>query len=331
MIVKKHILLLLTILSFSVALTVTSNCWAATKSDKEIKLGVQPWLGYGPWWIAAEQGFFKKHGLNVKVVNFTWDADMAAAVSSGRLDVICAATNFVIALRNQGIDLKGFLVLDASYEADAILAPKSIKTIKDLKGKAVAYEKGATSDLLLNYALKESGLELADVKPVGMAAADAGLALIAGRVDIAVTYEPYISAALKQGDDHHVLYTSAERPGLISDLAVSTGNFIQQNPEVVKNLILAWDDAVNYLRENPDKGGKVIADAVKSPMQEFKVAFEGVRLYSLKENVEILAGDFQKTMVDIAEIMKATNPKDITMIPDPKDALDIEDLMSLSK
>ena len=66
-------------------------------------------------------------------------------------------------------------------------------------------------------------------------------------------------------------------------------------------------------------------------MDEFKVAFEGVRLYSLKENAEILAGDFQDTMVDIAQIMKETNPKDIKMIPDPKDALDIEDLMSLSK
>ena len=249
MIVKKHILLVLMIFSFIGVFSITSNCSALATADKEIKLGVQPWLGYGPWWIAAEQGFFKKHGLNVKVVNFTWDADMAAAVSSGRLDVICAATNFVISLRNQDVDLKGFLVLDASYEADAILAPKSVKTIHDIKGKAVAYEKGATSDLLLNYALKENGLRLSDVKPVGMAAADAGLALIAGRVDIAVTYEPYISAALKQGDDHHVLYTSAERPGLISDLAVSTGDFIEQNPDVVKNLILAWDDAVNYLRD----------------------------------------------------------------------------------
>lgn len=307
----------------------TGVSWADLKSGKEIKLGVQPWLGYGPWWIASQQGYFKKHGINVKVVNFTWDADMAAAVSSGRLDVICSATNSLISLRNQNVDLKGFLVLDASYEADAILAPKSVTSMKDLEGKAIAYEKGATSDLLLNYALKESGMTLSNIKPVGMAASDAGLALIAGRVDIAVTYEPYISAALKHGNDHHVLYTSAVRPGLISDLAVSTGDFIRENPETIKSLILAWDDAVSYLNKNPEKGGKIIADAVKSPMEEFKVAFEGVRVYDLKENVRILSGDFQKTMEEIAQIMKTTNPKEITMIPKPEDALAIDHIMKL--
>jgi NitT/TauT family transport system substrate-binding protein len=318
------------LVSCSLICTVAGTSVASEKSGKEITMGVQPWLGYGPWWIAAEKGFFTKHGVDVKVINFTWDADMGAAVSSGRLDVISAATNFLISLRNQNIDLKGFMVLDASYEADAILAPKTVTSIKDLKGKAIAYEKGATSDLLLNYALKKNDLKLADVKPVDMGAADAGLALIAGRVDIAVTYEPYISAALKHSDDHHVLYTSAEHPGLISDLAVSTGDFIQNNPEIIKSLILAWDDAVTYLREHPEEGGKIIADAVKSPMDEFKIALKGVKLYDLKGNAEILKGDFQQTMIDIAEIMKETNPKEITMIPRPEDALAIGDLVKLA-
>ncbi len=328
---NKKLILAIFIVSLGLICAVAGTAGAAKKTEKEITIGVQPWLGYGPWWIAAEKGYFEKHGVNVKVINFTWDADMGAAVSSGRLDVISAATNFLISLRNQNIDLQGFMVLDASYEADAILAPKTVTSIKDLKGKAIAYEKGATSDLLLNYALKENGMKLADVKPVGMGASDAGLALIAGRVDIAVTYEPYISAALKHGNDHHVLYTAAEHPGLISDLAVSTGDFIKNNPEIIQSLILAWDDAVRYLNEHPEEGGKIIADAVKSPMDEFKVAFEGVRLYDLKGNAAILEGDFQQTMVDIAEIMKETNPQEITMIPQPEDALAIEALLKLSK
>lgn len=325
---KRNILVALCTFVLCVSMVASS---AALASTNTVKLGLQPWLGYGPWWIAQEQGYFEKHGLDVKVINFTWDADMAAAVASGNIDVIAAATNFLITVRNQGIDLQGFMVLDASFEADAILVPESVKTIADLKGKSVAFEAGATSDLLINYALKENGMSTKDIKVTQMAAADAGLALIAGRVDAAVTYEPYISAALKQGKGYHVLYTSAERPGLISDLAVSSREFIAENPETIKKLILAWNDAVNFLAEQPEVGGKIIADAVHSPMAEFKVAMEGVRVYNLADNNKMLAGDFQKTMLEIGQIMIDTNPENIKNLPVPADDLVIKYVEELAK
>jgi len=202
--------------------------------------------------------------------------------------------------------------------------------IKDLKGKSVAYEYGATSDLLLNYALKQNGMSKDDIKPVPMAAADAGLALISGRVDIAVTYEPYISAALREGKGYKRLYTAAERPGLISDLAVAERNFIEKNPDIIKALTLAWDDAVTYLNTHPAEGGKIIADAVGSPMDEFKVAFEGVRVYDLKGNNEAFQGEFLKTFNEVGQIMAQLNPKEIKTIPTPQEALAIDHIKELA-
>jgi NitT/TauT family transport system substrate-binding protein len=316
------------LLALLVSMTLGSSAFADTS---KVKLGLQPWLGYGPWWIAQEKGFFEKYDLEVDVINFTWDADMAAGIASGNLDVIAAATNFLISTRNQNIDLQGFLILDASFEADAILAPASVKSIADLKGKTVAFESGATSDLLINYALKANGMSTKDVKATHMAAADAGLALIAGRVDAAVTYEPYISAALKQGQGYQVLYTAAEKPGLISDLAVASSEFITENPETIKKLILAWNDAVTYLKEEPEAGGKIIADAVHSPMDEFKVAMEGVRVYDLKANAKAFEGEFQKTMVEIGQIMKETNPENIKNLPVPKKALATKYVQELNR
>lgn len=326
---KKQFLISLLVICLSIGMLMPGG--AVLAQDTKVKLGVQPWLGYGPWWIAKEKGFFKKYNLDTEVVNFTWDADMGAAIASGNVQVIAAATNFLIAIRNQGIDLQGFLVLDASYEADAVLAPSAIKSITELKGKSVAYEAGSTSDLLINYALKENKMTTEDIKPVQMAAADAGLALIAGRVDVAVTYEPYISAALKQGKEFHVLYTAAEKPGLISDLALADRQYIEKNPEVIKALILAWDDAVTFLKEHPDEGGKIIADAVHSPMDEFRTAMDGVRVYDLKGNNEILGGEFQEAMANIGQIMLATNPDEIKMVPEPEAALAIQYVKDLAK
>ena len=308
------------------ALTAAALLLAAPAFADPVKIGVQPWLGYGPLWVAAEKGLFAAEGVEVELVNFNWDQDMTAGLASGNLHLVAAATNTTLVNINQGIPVVGVLVMDQAFEADAVLAGPGIATIADLKGKSVAYERGATSDLLLNWALKANGMTLADVTPVPMGASEAGLALIAGRVDAAVTYEPYISAALKQGEGHQVIYTAAEKPGLISDLLVGNPEWVAAHPDEVAGVIRAWDKAVTFVRENPEEGGKLIADAVGAPMEEFTPAFKGVRLFDGTENLAILEGEFQDTVKAIGEVMIETNPEDITRIVPAEELLSLDAL-----
>ena len=86
-------------------LTIAAAIAAASASSamaEQVKLGLQPWLGYGPLWVAEEKGFFDKHGVDVELSNFNWDQDMLAALASGNLHVIAGATNGVITSYNQG-------------------------------------------------------------------------------------------------------------------------------------------------------------------------------------------------------------------------------------
>jgi NitT/TauT family transport system substrate-binding protein len=301
-----------------------------TAVAEPVKLGLQPWLGYGPLWVAEQKGFFAKHGVEVELTTFNWDQDMTAALASGNLHVIAAATNGLITNFNQGVDQKGFLVMDLSFEADAVVAGSAIGTIAELKGKKVAFEAGTTSDLLINYALKENGLSIADIEHVPMGASEAGLALISGRVDAAVTYEPYVSTALAQDKSYKVIFTSAAKPGLISDMLTANSTWIKEHSKEVQGMIRAWDEAINFIRANPKEGGEIIAKAVGSPMAEFEPAFKGVRFYNVAENMDFLKGDFQATIQEIGEIMKATNPKEITKIPTADDLLMLDDLKAVA-
>src|SRR6266568_702943 len=59
-----------------------------------IKMGIEPWLGYGQWQIAAKKGIFKQMGLDdVQIVNFTTDADINAALAAGQLNCANIATH----------------------------------------------------------------------------------------------------------------------------------------------------------------------------------------------------------------------------------------------
>lgn len=286
----------------------------------KVRIGTQPWIGYGPWWIAKEKDLFAKHGLEVELVDFVQDTEVNAAFTSGEMDAANLATHTAIKLFANGVDLKVVLLEDASYEADAILATAAVQSIADLKGKGVAYEEGSTSDLLLNYALAQNGMSLADITPVPMPASDAGAALIAGRVEVAVTYEPYISTALAEGKGVHVLYTAGERPGLISDVFVVSGKFVRENPEVVKTLLKIWDEAMAFYKSNPEQGKSIIANAVGSSLEELATAFEGVQFYDLAENQSELTGEFMGTIQDVAQVSQSIGL--FETIPDLKAMVD---------
>ncbi|MDR2379651.1 MAG: ABC transporter substrate-binding protein, partial [Bifidobacteriaceae bacterium] len=191
----------------------------------KVSIAIQPWLGYGAWYIAQDQGYFADNGLEVELVDFEADADMLAALAAGQVDALNVASHGALLMIETGVDAKIVLLEDASTSADAIITSGGIASVKDLAGQEVAYEEGTTSDLLLNYALSEAGLSIDDIKKVPMGAAEAGAALIAGRVPAAVTYEPYITEAKAQNDAVEVLYEASAKEGLISDVLMVGGSF----------------------------------------------------------------------------------------------------------
>jgi len=291
-----------------------------TAAATPVRIGTQPWIGYGPWWIAQEKGLFAKHGIDAKLVDFVQDTEVNAAFAAGEMDVANLATHTAIKLFANGVDLRVVLLEDASTEADAILAGAAITDVASLKGKTVAYEEGATSDLLLNYALQQNGMTLQDIQAAPMPAADAGSALIAKQVDAAVTYEPYIAAAKTQDPSVQVIYSAAADPGLISDVLAARGGFAQENPETMKALLQVWDEAVKFLADNPDEGRAIIAKAVESDPAELASAFEGVQFFDLAQNRAGI-GD-GSTAAALADVLKVAQSIDLV-----KEAPDLAKLL----
>jgi NitT/TauT family transport system substrate-binding protein len=266
-----------------------------------IKMGLNPWLGYGQWHLAAKKDLFKAQGLEgVELVNFTTDADLNAALASGQLQCGNIATHTAMNFIAAGLPIKIVLLLDVSTKADAMVSDGSVTDIAGLKGKQVALEEGTTSDILLNYALGQNGMTIADVQKVPMPAADAGAALIAGKVPVAVTYEPYLTTAM--------IYSAGENPGLISDVLVVTDEFLKSKPGQVAALVRTWGAAVDDYRKDTPGGRAIISEAVGAKPDELTTAFDGVVYYSLTENKTELGGNFaSKVIPEVHKAARAAN------------------------
>ena len=271
------------------------------------KMGIEPWLGYGLWHVAAEKKLFQAQGLSdVEIVNFTQDKDINAALASGQLDGANIATHTALVMASAGLPIRIVALLDVSMTADAILAGPDIKTIADLKGKEVAYEEGTTSHILLNYALAANGMTLADITPVPMPASDAGAALIAKRVPVAVTYEPYLTVARAQDPAVKLLYTASADPGLVSDVFVVREDVLKDKPGQVAALLKAWQAAHADYAKDTAGDRAIIAKAVGATPEELSTAFDGVTFVSLPDNKTQLTGAFtQHVIVDVKKAAQA--------------------------
>ena len=272
-----------------------------------IKMGVEPWLGYGQWHIASAKDLFAKSGLNkVEVINFAEDKDINAALASGQIDAANIATHTAMGMISAGLPVKIVLVLD-----------------QDLKGKQVAYEEGTTSDILLRSALASAGLSFSDIKPVPMPAASAGSAILAGRVPVAVTYEPYLTVAKKSDPSIKMLYSGSSDPGLISDVLVVRDDFIKSHPDEIKALIKTWGAALDFYNANTTEGRAIISKAVGATPADLDTAFDGVKYFTLSENKAYLSHDF--TTKTFPHILKAATDAGIVTQPvTPAQTIDAE-------
>lgn len=270
------------------------------------EMGVVSWIGYGPWFIAQDQGAFEENGLSeVEITNFATDKERDAALAGGRAQGANVAGHTALQMAEAGLPIKIVLLEDISYEADAIIAGPGIETVSDLAGKKVAYEEGSTSDILLRYVLSQNDMTIDDIKPVPLPASDAGAAAIGGRVDAAVTYEPYIGQALAQGEEFKVLESAATLPGLISDVFVVPEDVINDRPGQIAALLRSWDAGVDYYETNTPDAQSIIADGIGAgdiPEADLKREFDGIEFYDVQQASEQLGGEYRKTLEQVKQV-----------------------------
>jgi NitT/TauT family transport system substrate-binding protein len=225
------------------------------------KVGLSDWPGWVAWYVAEQKGFFKKHGADVKLVWFANYTDSISALSSGQVDANSQTWSDTMAPLAKGLPLKAILVNDNSAGNDALMVSPKIKSFADLKGKKIALEEFSVSHFLLTLALAKNGMTLKDVKVVNLSAGDAAAAFLAGRVDAAVVWNPWVNKIQSSGKGK-ALFTSKDVPGMIPDLLVAQEKAIKAKRKDFVGMIKAWYDTEKFIRDNPDEAAKIMAKVV---------------------------------------------------------------------
>lgn len=272
---------------------------AAFAGPTKVKVAFATWVGYGPLYIAKDKGFFDKYGLDVELMIIDDESQYAAAMASGNIDALGNVLDREVIHYAKGTPEVVLFAMDESSGGDGIIATADVKSLADLKGKNIGLDKSSTSYFFFLTAIEKAGLPEAAVSIHEMGASDAGAAFVAGKLDAAVSWEPWLSKASDR-EGGHVLVSSKDFPRTIVDVFVMRKDFADKHPEAAVGMTKAWLDAVAWYQANAGEGNAIMAKHLGEKPEDIADMASGVTFFGREGNQAFFDRTTESNIYDVA-------------------------------
>ncbi|RXZ78457.1 ABC transporter substrate-binding protein [Paenibacillaceae bacterium] len=239
----------------------TTETAPAVQKDVIMVAEVYHNLLYLPLYVAKEKGFLEENNIEISSITAAGSGPAAlASVLSGESAFSFHGPEHVSFAKAKGGDAKSISILSGSAPVWAVAKEGSaISAPADFIGKTIVTGIAPTSsNSLLRKLFADNGIDLA--KDVTITEVQNGSelgTLLAGKADIAVVYEPQLDQGLEQGLEIVYDFTK-DYPDFAFATLNTSSKVIEQNPELVRRMVKALEQALDYIHEDP-QGTKEIA------------------------------------------------------------------------
>lgn len=220
--------------------------------NKTINISLDEWIGWKEI-IDANGGLSTKDGsiydklginVNISVIN---DATQSSnAIISGKLDAAGYTINRTAFLSKKfadaGVDVIMPYITNFSNGGDGIIAKTEIQSVNDLMEAKIGVPQFSEAHSLVVWFINQSDLSEEEKKKVISnliffeTPDETAKAFFAGQIDVAATWEPYLTQAQNMSDAH-ILFSTASSSSLIMDGILFNKEFADKYPEVISAFI----------------------------------------------------------------------------------------------
>jgi NitT/TauT family transport system substrate-binding protein len=256
------------------------------ETEPPLRIGTNVWIGGEPLYLARDLGYWNRD--TVQLVEYPSASEVFRAFRNQAIDGMIISLDELFVLAADGLQPKIVVVADVSNGADVVVGRSGMRTMKDLRGKRVAVESGALGAFVLSRALALNGMQASDVSIVRLESNEHPAAYEQGKVDGAVTFDPYRTQLLAVGAS--TLFDSSQIPGEIVDLVAVRASVLEKNPRGLRTLLTGWFKALDYLEREPKDAAARMAVREQITGDQFLQALKGLHIPSRAENLKMLAG-----------------------------------------
>jgi len=234
---------------------------AATK----IEIGVMPDEATLPYYVAAQEGIFTNHGLDVEIIPFQSAMERDSALIAGEIDGAEHDPVGVALMRNAGYDLKIVSIelqeTPSKMRFAIIASPASdISSVADLNGKKIAISRNTIIEYITDTLVGDTALKKVEVKKVPLRLQ----MLLNNEIDAATLPEPLASYALYKGA-RLVISDSMLNRTISQTVIVFRADFLNNNSEAVNEFLAAYGEAVKRINANPEKYRALLVEKTHIP------------------------------------------------------------------
>lgn len=282
---KNKIALILTYLTIAIGVSacqdfgVSSNknpspTTNTTTTVKQVRMGsFSVAVDYAPYLVAKNKGWFdeafKKKGISVDYTIFQSLAPINESLATNRVDVVFEAEPPAIIGKAAGINVKIVDISSTLTQEILVHSDSGIKTAADLKGKRIAVLAGTSSHYGLLKILGANGLKPTDIQVIDMIPPDAKNAFDTKQVDAWAVWPPFVEQEEISGTGRVLTQGDA----VINSIMAVRGEFAQDNPELVKELVAVLQRSKNWIENNPTEAQKIVSNEINVPLDVVQKAW----------------------------------------------------------
>ena len=237
-----------------------------------------------PAFVAVENGYWTKQGLNVKIKLTSSGRQVTQSLQAGEAQFGHAALSTTTAsARASGNMLKGVMPYYNAGDHIAKAGGRAIIARKDrgidagnpksMEGKKIGYLKGSTNDVYLRAWFKREKLDITKSELVNVPVENMPITLVQGQVDAVVPWEPYTAQAVRELGSNAAVVSRGEA-SLVTDIigVVAHENWIGKNYDLLEKFSIGIAEAAQFIRQNPKAAAEIdtryldglnVADAIE--------------------------------------------------------------------
>jgi NitT/TauT family transport system substrate-binding protein len=221
--------------------------------------------------FGVRQGFFEKAGLDVEVVPVQGAAPIVTGVVSGDYDLGGSDVQTFAQGVSRGLPLlmmaPGTSVAEdpkSDFSSIMVADGSPIREPEDLRGKTIAVNTLANiTQVTTAGALAELGLDPEAVRYTEVPFPDMVAAVKGGKVDAAFVIEPFRTIGLSSGLRGLFPPFSTFQPGLQIGSIVTTREYAEQNPRVIRAFQEAHERTARFIAEDPERFRRALPDVAE--------------------------------------------------------------------
>ena len=238
---------------------------AASASAKVLRVGCQKGEAIV---LAAQQNHALEQrlgplGVQVQRSEFEYGPPLLEAMRVGSIDIGGVGDTPPIFAQAARGNLRYVASLPSG--ASAILLPpgSGLRTLKDLRGKRIAFARGSSAHNLTIVALEKAGIPYSDVQAIYLAPADAAAAFERGNVDAWTIWDPYY-AIYETRSGVRVLEKSSNITPQFSYF-MARRDFVQANPAIIAATVEEWGRVGAWAAAHRPEVAKLVSAATGVP------------------------------------------------------------------